>query len=284
MLGELRGQDRWLLVFDNAEAPASLTPFLPGSGCHVVITSRNPRWQAIGAAVEIGEFTRAESVSLVRSRVPGMSDVDADALADAVGDLPLVVDQAAALLADTGWSVPTYLALLRERMRDVLLRHNHAGGYAWSVAASWQLAFDRLADTDPATVQALTVAAWLAPEPIPLTVFTDHPEHLPDPLARVAADPLGWADVLGLLRDRALARITTDSLLLHRIPAALLRAASPTPAPDQGSWAATAARVLQAVVPADPNATAWKPGRTLRGVVCPPASRRSRSPAEPVAG
>lgn len=38
------------------------------------------------------------------------------------------------------------------------------------------------------------------------------------------------------VRQRAIARVSADNLLLHRIPAALLRAHSPIPAPEQG-WA-----------------------------------------------
>ena len=45
--------------------------------------------------------------TLLRSRVEAISAADADAVASAVGDLPLVLDQAAALLADTGWPTAT---------------------------------------------------------------------------------------------------------------------------------------------------------------------------------
>ena len=47
VLAELRGRGRWLLVFDNAEGPGDITPWLPGGGGHVLITSREHRqWLA----------------------------------------------------------------------------------------------------------------------------------------------------------------------------------------------------------------------------------------------
>jgi tetratricopeptide (TPR) repeat protein len=251
LLGALRGMRRWLLVFDNAVDPAALAHLLPTGDGHVIITSRGPHWHGLGATVEIGEFTRDESVRLVRTHVPAVSDDDAAVLAEAVGDLPLAVDQAAALLRDTGWPTATYLALLRERTEQLLQRHDPNSGYPVSVAAAWQLSFAQLAAADAAAVQVLCLAAWWAPEPIPMTVFTRHPGRLPDPLATVAADPLAWSSLLGSLRYRALVRIGSDGVVLHRIPAALLRARSPVPAPPRG-WAATAAAVLAAVVPADP--------------------------------
>ena len=37
---ELRGRDRWLLVFDNAEDAREIGPLLPGGAGHVLITTR----------------------------------------------------------------------------------------------------------------------------------------------------------------------------------------------------------------------------------------------------
>ena len=41
-LAELRQRGRWLLVFDNAESPADLAPWLPGGNGHVLITDHFP--------------------------------------------------------------------------------------------------------------------------------------------------------------------------------------------------------------------------------------------------
>jgi hypothetical protein len=180
LLGMLRSRERWLLVFDNAEDPAALAPFLPGGGGHVLITSRNPDWHGRATSVEIREFTRDESVQLLRSRLPDLSDADADRLADSLGDLPQAVDQASALLADTGMSVPAYCDLLAQRARDVLARGATAV-HPKSVAASWAVAFDRLAADHPAALQLLNLVAWLAPEPVPLALIT-RSDQLPEPL------------------------------------------------------------------------------------------------------
>lgn len=47
--------------------------------------------------VEVDVLSRPESVTLLRDRVPGLAEADADGLAAALGDLPLAVAQ-----ADTG--------------------------------------------------------------------------------------------------------------------------------------------------------------------------------------
>src|SRR5580658_5530475 len=40
VLAELRQRARWLLIFDNAQAPADVAPWLPGGAGHALITSR----------------------------------------------------------------------------------------------------------------------------------------------------------------------------------------------------------------------------------------------------
>jgi hypothetical protein len=146
----------------------------------------------------------------------------ADRIAEALGHLPLALTQAGAYLADSAMTAETYLEQLEQRVRDVTAR-GKAHDYPDSLAASWDLAFDRLEHDYPAAVQLLTICAYLAPEPIPFTLFTTQFELLPDPLATAAADPLGFTDLTSLLRTRALARVDAETLQMHRLVQALLR-------------------------------------------------------------
>jgi hypothetical protein len=257
LLGTLRNRDHWLLVFDNAEDPHALARFLPGAGGHVIITSRNPDWRGLAAGLAVGEFTREESVRLVRSRLPHVTRADADRLASGLGDLPLAVDQAAALLTDTGLAVDAYLELLAERARDLLDVHS-GGGSPVSAAASWTVAFDRLAADDPAALQLLTAVAWLAPEPVPLALLTGEPKQLPDPLSSVVRDPLAVARRTALLRRRSMVRTTPHSIQLHRVPAALLRTRTREDQ-DSDRWASATVRLLRSAVPAEPGSPAGWP-------------------------
>ncbi len=245
LLGALRERDRWLIVFDNAEQPAALLPFLPGGSGHVVITSRNPDWRGTATALPVATFTRSESVALLQGRLPGLPEAMADRLAEALGDLPLAVDQAANLLADTDIAPQAYLEDLTARTAALL---NHGvDDPDRSVTASWSVSFDRLAQDNPAALALLTLVAWLAPEPVPLTLFTEHPDLLPPPLAETAADPLAVAAVTATLRRRGLAQLSPTAITLHRVPAALLRDRATEP--EKAQWAATVVRVLRASMP-----------------------------------
>ncbi len=89
LLGALQERDRWLLIYDNAEQPRDLAPFLPGGAGHVVITSRHPDWQELAASLPVDVFDHGESVTLLRQRLPDLTDTDAGRIADALDNLPL---------------------------------------------------------------------------------------------------------------------------------------------------------------------------------------------------
>ena len=270
LLGALARRDRWLLVFDNAENPRALHEFLPEGPGQVLITSRNPAWHGIAATVGVREFARAESVALLRrlaaelteveaDRVAEavgdlplaveLTEVEADRVAEAVGDLPLAVEQAGSLLADTGMTVDKYLRLLAERAQDVL-DHDPGGAYPQSLAASWAVAFDRLALDDPPALDLLTLVAWCGPEPVPLSLLTDHSDALPERLRPIATDPLVLARCTGVVHRRGMATVSPHGIQLHRIPAALLRARSQaSEVPAAAGWAATVVRLLDQTAP-----------------------------------
>jgi DNA-binding SARP family transcriptional activator len=264
LFGDLRARDQWLLIFDNAEDPATLTRFLPPGPGHTLITSRNPDWHGTAIPIPVDQFHRHESVAVLQRRLPSLPAKDADRIADALGDLPLAVAQAAALLADTDLTTGSYLDLLHRRTRDVLA-HRPGTDHHPSMAASWAVAVDRLADDDPAALQLLTLAAWLAPEPIPLTLFTDHPQLLPAPLGPVAGDPLTAARLTGSLRRRGMAAIQSGKISLHRVPAALLRAGHGNEQLDNGDWPSIVVRLLRHAVPDDPfnNPPTWPAWQAL---------------------
>jgi hypothetical protein len=190
LLGALGDRDRWLLIYDNAEQPHVLAPFLPGGAGHVVITSRHPDWQELATPVLVDVLGREESVHLLRRRFSQLTEDDASQVADALGHLPLALTQAAAYLQQTGLTAQAYLALLAHRASAILAQGMPAT-YPVSLAANLQLAFDQLATDEPAAMALLRLAAQLAPEPIPFTLFTAHPDRLPPALAVASRRPGG---------------------------------------------------------------------------------------------
>src|SRR4051794_2519862 len=222
LLAELRGRDRWLLVLDNAERPQDIAAYLPGGAGHVLITSRYPGWGALGGRLEVDVLTRTETIALLRARIPGMSEELADKLAAELGDLPLAAAQAAGYLEQTDLPPADYLRRFRTR-RATLLARGEALGYAGRIDTAWALSLERLGCEDPAAVRLLELAAFLAPEPIPLHLFTEYATLLEEPLRTVAAAPDALADTVGALVSYSLARRSPDGFQLHRLVQAVIR-------------------------------------------------------------
>jgi tetratricopeptide (TPR) repeat protein len=222
VLAGLRDRGQWLLVFDNAENAEDLTDWLPGGGGHVLITSRSRGWAEIAVQVEVDVLARAESVTILRDRVRGLPDTDADRIAEALGDLPLAVVQAAGYMAETGIPADEYTILLAARTLEIL-DQGRPTSYPRSLAAVTQLTLDRLRNDDPAAAELAEVCAFLAPEPIPADWFTHAATELPAPLNEQAADPLAWRHVLARIGRSALARVDGDTLQMHRLTQAILR-------------------------------------------------------------
>ena len=256
VLGALRRRGRWLLIFDNAERPGDIALCQPGGGGHVLITSRSPGWGALGGRLEVDVLTRAETVALLQKRIPGLEPPLADQLAAEFGDLPLAAAQAAAYLEQTSLPPARYLHRFRSR-RASLLAQGEVLGYEGRLATTWTLSLEQLHEASPPAVKLLQLAAFLAPEPIPLELFDEHSELLAEPLRTAAADADALDDVLGVVVGFALARRQHDTFQLHRLVQAVIRqqlghdqqkaaidqvlgllaAAHPGDPDDPGSWA-----------------------------------------------
>jgi transcriptional regulator with XRE-family HTH domain len=255
VLAELRHRGRWLLVFDNAEESADVGPWLPGGGGHVLITSRQRGWDEVAAPVEVDVLARAESVAILQTRVTMLSGADADRLAAELGDLPLAIAQAAGFMADTGMTADEFLVLLGTRAGQ-LLAHGAPGSYPQSLAAATGLIADRLARQDPAAAELASVCAFLAPEPIPESLFTGAVGVLPGELAARAADPLAWRQTLAHMTRQSLVRIDHRGLQMHRLTQAILRERL-TPA-KAAATRKCAEALLAASNPGDPpNPVTW---------------------------
>ncbi|HLK95736.1 MAG TPA: FxSxx-COOH system tetratricopeptide repeat protein, partial [Nocardioidaceae bacterium] len=277
LLTELRGRDRWLLVFDNAERPADIAGYRPGGAGHVLITSRNPSWGVLGWRLQVDVLTRAETIALLRARIPTLSAELADKLAAELGDLPLAAAQAAGYLEQTDLPPADYLRRFRAH-RTTLLARGEVLGYAGRIDTAWALSLERLRNQDPAAVRLLELAAFLAPEAIPLTLFTSHPELLDGPLRGIAADPDALADTVGALVGYSLARRHPDGFQLHRLVQAVIRHQLETD--RQQATAERVVALLAAAHPGDPEDPArWPAYAALAPHVLATAPLGDHSPA-----
>jgi tetratricopeptide (TPR) repeat protein len=216
---------KWLLVFDNADVPDDVSPYFPlGGPGHIVVTSRNPQWEAVAKKVEVDVFRREESQALLTRRAPALSPAETDALAAVLGDLPLAIEQAAAWLAETGMQAREYLNLFEEKKIE-LMEMSPPSDYQLPVAAAWNVSLDHLARTRPAALRLLQLCAMLAPEPISRTLLSaGNRMHVSPELASALRDPIQLGRAIREINRYALARVdhAKNTIQMHRLVQAVL--------------------------------------------------------------
>jgi len=215
---------RWLLIFDNADQPEDVRELLPVGTGHVIVTSRNHRWQNIADSVEVDVFSRPESLQFLQRRVPGITLDEGNRLAEELGDLPLALEQAGALQVEAGMSVEDYLDLLARETTKVL-SEARPSDYPVGVAAAWSLSVERIKERTPGAWQLLRRCAFFGAEPIKFDLFRQGRYVLGPPLRDEVGDPIQFSRAIRELGRYALARIDNyhKTLQVHRLIQRLLQ-------------------------------------------------------------
>jgi tetratricopeptide (TPR) repeat protein len=282
VLDSLRRGDpysRWLLIFDNADQPEDINDIIPRGLGHVLITSRNHRWEAVVDTVFVNVFDRAESVAFLSKRVSNtISELDAIRLAEELGDLPLALEQAGALQAETGMSVEEYLRLLKEHTSE-LLGGNKPSEYPVPMTAAWKLSVTKLVEQLPEAADLLRCCAFFGAEPIPRDVFIRTVRDVQPRLRDLLAKPILLSKAIGQLGRFALAQIDSASrtIQVHRLIQALLR--GELLSAQQELFRHDVHLLLAAAAPKDPDDNAqWPEYAALAAHVVPSRLEECQNP------
>jgi len=261
----LRSKAGWLLIFDNADTPEGIKEWLPtgpqrpGSRCHVLVTTRRQGFRGLGHVIDLEVLQPADAIRLLKARVPRLSKAVGRKIATELGWLPLALEQAAAYLDLTAIPGEQYLDLLRGERGVELYGRGKVSDRQDTIATLWDLSFGKIDGESPAAVQLLDVCAYLAPERVPLNMFSSHYELLPEPLSPAAADPVTFWETVAVLVDYSLAKRTDDELRLHRLVQGAIRLR--LPAAQAATFRAHTEAILAASKPGRPedplNWTLW---------------------------
>ncbi len=216
--GWLRQHEDWLLVFDNANAPGVVGPYLPtGAQGHVLITSRHRAWRALAQPLAVHVLPREDAVRFLLERT-GQADARvAHEVAEAVGDLPLALEQAGAYMDVKHRSFDDYLALFHAHQQDLLGREPPPADYPATVVTTWEMALQQVAQISPVAADLLHLCAFLAPDQIDRSLLSGGAEYLPRPLADAVRTPLAFDDAIEPILRYSLMDATDGRLSMHRL-------------------------------------------------------------------
>jgi hypothetical protein len=221
-----------LLIFDNAIDADALKPYLPrGGATKVLITSNAHAWRGVAEPVEIRLWAKQIGAEFLIARTGRATEpVPAEVLSEALGGLPLAHEQAAAYCERLDVSLTEYGRRFEATPARFLNDARHAPAEyhdGLTVGKTFALAIGEAAALNPAAEMLIVRAALLAPDPIPLFLFSEAREKFGEPLATALAGD-GIDEAVAALRDFALVAreaiaderglsITTDAIRLHRL-------------------------------------------------------------------
>ena len=147
-LGQLRSADAAdrLFVFDNMENLDDLRDLTPeGDGVRALITTtRHLDWDSLGwSPMTVGVFDRAQSIALLCQRTGDTHRDAADQIAEALGDLPVAVTQAAATAKWGGYALSDYLDRLSNHPLESSISRLEGDDYRDAVGVALFMAYEQ---------------------------------------------------------------------------------------------------------------------------------------------
>lgn len=261
--------ERWLLIWDNVEDLHLLDRFLPATGRGArLLTTRNPALGPVARCIELAPLAREEGLLLLLRRAKVLEAEATDEqvrqlalsrpgehaaavrLVEAMGSLPLALDQAGAYIEETQCAVAGYLDRYEQRRYPLLDRRGaFASEHPPSVAATLWLCCQQVAQQQPAALDLLRFCAFVAPDDIPEDLVRVGASSLGEALGPVAADPYQLDQALAALRSLSLAQrhSQTATLSLHRLVQVLVRGQMSES--EQTTWRIRVVAALHASLP-----------------------------------
>jgi len=198
----LEHQADWLLILDNVGEPGDCDRFRPRSNTgHILITSRNQNW-ADAKILPIHELPRPEAIAFLQKRSGRQDAKGADELCEAVGDLPLALDQAGAYIQSNGITIAEYLSLFQKYSQDLIE----------PIAVTWRVSLERLQIENPTALDLLYLIAHLAADNIPR-----------DLLQSTAKTPIEFNKAVESLRRYSLIETADGMISIHRLVQKVVR-------------------------------------------------------------
>ncbi|OMG24008.1 tetratricopeptide repeat protein [Actinomyces naeslundii] len=136
-----------LFVFDNVENPNDLRDLIPeGAGVRTLITTtRRLDWDGLGwLRLTVGTFEREQSISLLCEHTGDTHREAADRIADALGDVPIAITQAAATAQQGGYALSGYLDRLSHHPLESNISHLEGTHYPDAVGIALLMAYEQV--------------------------------------------------------------------------------------------------------------------------------------------
>ena len=199
-----------LFVFDNVENPDDLRDLIPeGAGVRTLITTpHHLDWDGLGwLRVTVGVFGREQSISLLCEHTGDAHREAADRIADALGDVPVAIIQAAATAQQGGYSLSGYLDRLSHHPLESSMSRLEGASYPDAVGIALLMAHEQVLEqlrTKHSQQERIAVSLLGA---LSLLATSGVPTHW---LLRLDGDSDAVRDTLSVLKSASVIQESSD--------------------------------------------------------------------------
>ena len=208
-----------LFVFDNVENPDDLRDLIPeGAGVRALITTTGhldgdgPGWLRL----TVGAFEREQSISLLCEHTGDTHREAADRIADALGDMPVAITQAAATAQQGGYALSGYLNRLSHHPLESRMSRLDGANYPDAVGIALAMAYEQVLEklrTKHPRQERIAVSLL---DTLSLLAASGVPTHW---LLRLDADSDAVRDTLSVLKSASVIQESSDGTktIIHRL-------------------------------------------------------------------
>ena len=208
-----------LFVFDNVENPDDLRDLIPeGAGVRALITTTGhldgdgPGWLRL----TVGAFEREQSIALLCEHTGDTQREAADRIADALGDMPVAITQAAATAQQGGYALSGYLNRLSHHPLESRMSRLDGANYPDAVGIALAMAYEQVLEklrTKHPRQERIAVSLL---DTLSLLAASGVPTHW---LLRLDADSDAVRDTLSVLKSASVIQESSDGTktIIHRL-------------------------------------------------------------------
>ena len=214
-----------LFVFDNVENLDDLRDLTPeGSGVRVIATTtRHLDWDSLGwLPLTVGIFEREQSITLLCERTGDAHRDAANQIAEALGDLPVAVAQAAATAKSGRYSLSSYLERLSNHPLESSISRLEGDDYPDAVGVALFMAYEQVLEQLRTKHPQQESIATLLLGILSLLAASGVPTHW---LLEIDDDSDAVRDTLSFLKSASILQESIDGnkTIIHRLQGQVYR-------------------------------------------------------------
>jgi hypothetical protein len=235
-----RPSGRWLVVLDDVVELEPVRVVLEGE-CEVLVTTSRPGLYLGGEEYHVRALDPADAELLLEESTV-LPPRHVSRLAEDLGHVPAALAAAVTYFRFTGATYEQYredLASVRREVAREVLHHDHDLG----TRAALRLVMDAVRDMEPDVLGAVTMAAWLGTERVPLDLVAERYEISPIGSVPAAWRPQDHALFASIFRLITTLDVDAGTVTVPPVLAAELRADSQRISRPE-TWVTALARML----------------------------------------